>query len=460
MRLALAQLGRNLVAGVRLALLLPVSRLDFRIGLAQLLLLFVLSALLDVGTDWARLGQGAEFSWGGAGGEFVGGGMLLLCAALLALLFRQEGLALAIPLIALAAYPIVQVVHALPGLVPSLAAAPDWSEAAFELVLTVWTIVVFVRVVAVALVAAPRARWARALAGGLLLAAPIVLVPVLTPSGPWWRSSAMAGDARYPNAAAEPVLAAQQSLLDDALANLEDERPGEVDLYFVAFAGDARESRWRADVAAAQHVMDERWDTRGRSIVLQNSPETLLETPMATVTNLRETLKELAAAIDKEEDVVMLYVAGPAARDGALDVAMPPLELAPMTPAVLRTLLDESGIRYWIVVVASCRAGDFAAKIADDTTLVLTATGDGATFGCAPSGDSTELGAALFGDALQKSESLRAAFEAAHARIVRGEGRAKAGSASGAQLVVGTAMADKLKEIDRARATRRSSRSV
>jgi hypothetical protein len=456
---ALAELGRNLIAGVRLALLLPVSRADFRIGLRQLVLLFVLSALLDVGSDRIRLGADAEFSWHGAGGEFVGGGMLLFCAALIALTFRRHALALAIPLLALAAYPVIQIVHALPALLPSLV-TPNWSEGAFELVLTVWTVIVFVRVVAVAPGSAQPLRWAGALAGGLLLAAPIVLVPALTPSGPWWRSTTTAADDRYPNAAAEPVLAAQQSLLDDALANLEDERPGEVDLYFVAFAGDARDSRWRTDVANAQHVMDERWDTRDRSIVLQNSPETLLDTPMATVTNLRETLKELAAAIDKDDDVVMLYLAGPSSRDGALSVVMPPLDLAPITPGVLRSLLDESGIRWSIVVVASCRAGEFASKLADDTTLVLTATGEGATFGCERNGDATELGAALFGDTLQKSESLRTALEAAHARIVDGEKKREGGTAHGARLVIGPAMAEKLKEIDRARATRRSSRSV
>ena len=37
----LVNLGRNLVAGLRLALFLPVSRLAFRIDVVQLLLLFV-----------------------------------------------------------------------------------------------------------------------------------------------------------------------------------------------------------------------------------------------------------------------------------------------------------------------------------------------------------------------------------------------------------------------------------
>ena len=59
---------------------------------------------------------------------------------------------------------------------------------------------------------------------------------------------------------------------------------------------------------------------------------------MATVTNLRETLKEIGATINPDEDVVMLYLAGPAARDGSLEVAMPPLDLAPIVPSVLGTL--------------------------------------------------------------------------------------------------------------------------
>jgi len=64
-----SKLARNLIAGLRLALFLPVTRLAFRVDLAQLLLLFALSALLDVGADWVRYGPDAHFSWLGAGNE-------------------------------------------------------------------------------------------------------------------------------------------------------------------------------------------------------------------------------------------------------------------------------------------------------------------------------------------------------------------------------------------------------
>ncbi len=328
----LVKLGRNLFAGLRLALFLPVSRLAFRIDPAQLLLLFVVSAMIDIGTDWIRYAPAAQFSWFGAGSEFFTAGLLLLSAAVIALAFRQKALALAIPVLSLAGYPVVQIVHTLPYVLPPVGALTDWFGNAFDLALVAWALALFVRVVAVSLIPAPSHLWLRALAGGLLLAAPIALAPALTPTEPWWRSASAPADGRFPNPASEPVLGAQQTLLDDALGNLDDERPGDTDLYFVGFAGDARDDAYRLDVLAAQRTMDERWDTQGRSLVLVNSPATLLETPMATVTHLRETLKEMATAINPEDDVVMLYLAGPSERDGTLDVAMPPLELAPLAP--------------------------------------------------------------------------------------------------------------------------------
>src|SRR5262249_38949015 len=131
----------------------------------------------------------------------------------------------------------------------------------------VWNFVVFVRAIAVA-VAVPRRRWLRAVAGGLLLLAPMWLAPAIAPHAPWWKETVgdAGSDPRYPNPASEPVIAAQQHLLDEALSNLEDERPNVTDLYFVGFAGDGREDVFRKDVEAAQKVMDDRWGTEGRSI--------------------------------------------------------------------------------------------------------------------------------------------------------------------------------------------------
>src|SRR5205809_4912599 len=133
------------------------------------------------------------------------------------------------------------------------------------------------------------------------------------------------------NAGSEPVLATQSFLLDQLLGKLEDERPGITDLYFVGFAPYGAQDVFRKDVEAAQHVMDERWGTAGRSIVLVNNPKTLLSAPFATVTNLREALNEIGGAIDVDNDVVMLYLASHGSRDHRLAATQPPLSLVELT---------------------------------------------------------------------------------------------------------------------------------
>ena len=105
LRSTLGSLSCNLEAGFRLAVLMPVRRLSFRIDVAQLLWLFLLSAGMDFISDWVRYGPDAYFSWYGVGNEIYSGGMLMLLAALLALAFRQRALMLAIPVLALSSRP-------------------------------------------------------------------------------------------------------------------------------------------------------------------------------------------------------------------------------------------------------------------------------------------------------------------------------------------------------------------
>ncbi|HET7033047.1 MAG TPA: C13 family peptidase, partial [Casimicrobiaceae bacterium] len=350
-----------------------------------------------------------------------------------------------------------------PQLVGSAALRGEMFLRTFDWVMIAWVIAMTVRSVAVALDPVGRGRWWRALAGGLALSAPIWFSSAIAPNDTWWAvpGADNAADPRYPNPASEPVFAAQQRLLDDALSNLADERPGATDLYFVAFAGDGREDVFRKDVEAAQKVMDERWGTDGRSIALINNPRTLLEAPEATVTNLRETLNEIGGTIDAEQDIVMVYLASHGSRDHVLEVALPPLELAPLTAPVLRGMLDAAGIKWRIVVISACYSGGFIDALKDDYTLVLTASDtDRASFGCGNESDSTYFGEALFQHGLARAESILEAFDAAKARVAEREKAAGLNPPSNPQIYVGPAMADKLKELDRANSPLRSGRTV
>ena len=136
----------------------------------------------------------------------------------------------------------------------------------------------------------------------------------------------------YVSPASEEALTAQQTLLGDALDELEDERPRMTDLYFVGFAPYAREDVFRRDMEVARDLLDDRFDTDGRSIVLINNPRTVLDEPLATVSNLRTTLNEIGAAIDTDDDVVMIYLESHGTRDHRLAVEFWPLRLDPLTP--------------------------------------------------------------------------------------------------------------------------------
>lgn len=476
-RLALTEFARNLAAGARLACLLPVRRLDFRIGVGSLVVLLLLSAVLDIGLDTVRAADDAVFSWQGVSAETYSAGALLFVSALVSLLLRQRTLLLALPTIVFAAYPTLQVARGILLIVPGAsdlrAALTAWQDDA----LFAWTVLVFVRAAAVALAEVParvavqrsptsdppartRAwprRWLRTGLVAAALLAPLWFGPVFAPDAPWWRPAGVDADPDYPNPASEPVIDAQRVLFDEALAGLADSRAGVTDLYFVAMAASESDAL-RSDVLSAQEVMDERWATDGRSVALVNHRASLLEQPMASVTNLREALAEIAQVIDADEDVVMLYVAGNGAPGGAVDVALPPYDLVPLTPAGVRRLLDDAGIRWRIVVVTACYAGAWLTALADDHTLVLTATaGGGAGAGCAVSEGGTAFGSALFGAGLTEADTMEGAFAAARRSI--GE-HALGDAASLPQMAVGEAMAGKLRELERGRAARRASRSV
>ena len=462
MRNELAKLSLNLVAGLRLALMTRVSRLAFRIDIVQLLLLFLLSALLDVGIDWIRYGPDPYFSLTGAGNEIYSGGLIMLTAALLAIVFRQRELIVAVPLISLAAYPILQFALVLPSILQRWSGVriPAWLP--YEWAVIAWAVLVLARSVLIAL--APRGRFAalKALAGGLALAAPIWIAPSLLPTETWWKQPAVHGeiDPRYPSPASEGVLAAQADLLDDALTALEEQRPGQTDLYFIGFGGDAQEDVFRKDVLAARKVMEERWDTHGRSISLINNPRTLLDTPVATVSNLRTVLNELGSTIDPEQDVVMLYLTSHGRANHEFEIALPPLELAQLTPTVLRKLFDDAGIKWRIIVVSACYSGGFIPALEDDQTLVLTASAaDTTSFGCGHQSERTYFGEALFDDGLAKADSMLTAFELAKRRVATREA-AEGFPPSKPQISLGAEMADKLRELERGRAARRTGRSV
>ena len=119
----------NLRSGARLALFAPVQRTDFRVDAAQLLLFFIVSALVDNAADWVRAGPGATLDWAAMGAELTSFAILVTAAALLAWLFADAALVLALPIIVLASLPLVQIANLGTHFIESRDDLPFWLPA-------------------------------------------------------------------------------------------------------------------------------------------------------------------------------------------------------------------------------------------------------------------------------------------------------------------------------------------
>lgn len=462
MSLWLRDLGRNLWSGALLVLGQSVGKLRFRIGVPQLLILFVLSAWLDLAVDTVRREPGATFVLSGLVGEGFYGALLMLFAALLAMVLRQPSFALALPVILLSSEWPLQLARMFSAAAFDGGAESLGPALRAEQLILLWTLFWLWRSAAVSLAPKYPHYLLRSMGAAILLATPLWFAPALLPEMGWWEApQEQARDARFPSPASETALSAQQKLFDKALDDLQDERRGITDLYFVGFAPYAGEDVFRKDMELARDLFDERYDTEGRSIVLINNPRTVLEQPMATVTNLRATLKEIGATIDRDDDVVMVYLESHGGRDQHLAANFPPLELDQLTPETLRASLDEAAIKWRIIVVSACYSGGYINPLKDDFTLILTASAtDRTSFGCGTDSNATYFSDALFQHALRFEDSFVKAFALARERIVAHEEEQKVSPPSDPQIFIGDEMAVKLPKLEAALRARRAGGTI
>ncbi len=139
------------------------------------------------------------------------------------------------------------------------------------------------------------------------VAAPPVAV-VDAPKGSSEDDEDDADSAKEPDFDAEAVIYNQRDLLDAATAKLRPQTPGVVDLYVVAFAGDAEENVFRNEAEYAEKLFAQRFGAEGRVLVLENNAATVATRPLATLTNLTWALDDVAKTMDPAEDVLLLYV--------------------------------------------------------------------------------------------------------------------------------------------------------
>ena len=247
-----------------------------------------------------------------------------------------------------------------------------------------------------------------------------------------WRYGTLPHDAEQKQARnnVEVALYGQKELLDKALVSLEPREPGKINLYLLAVAGDGSQEVFRREVEFVQGEFARRFGTSGRTVALVNSRSTVATAPMATVTSIRQALKAIAARMDREQDILFLFLTSHGSAEHELSLTQNGMDLADLPAKELGAMLKESGIRWKVVVVSACYSGGFIDPLQDEKSLIITAARrDRRSFGCADENDFTYFGRAFFKESLPKSRSFAEAFRRAET-LVRDWERRDAGEAA------------------------------
>ena len=142
----------------------------------------------------------------------------------------------------------------------------------------------------------------------------------------------------------EEMIYLQPVLLDNALERLGPGRKGIEDLYFIGFAGYGGQDVFRKELEVIGSLLRSRFDTSGRSLLLVNNPDTVLKYPIATATALELALERVGQVMDRDEDILLLYLTSHGSEDHRISAELPPLTLQDIDPPpCLGGMLDRSG---------------------------------------------------------------------------------------------------------------------
>jgi peptidase C13-like protein len=150
---------------------------------------------------------------------------------------------------------------------------------------------------------------------------------------------------------------------------------------------------------------------------LVNHRRTLKSLPLANQSNFAAAVHGLGERLDKEADIFLLVMTSHGS-PGGFGLRLPSEALTQLTPQDVAATLDREGIKNRIVIVSACFSGTFVPALANEHTIVLTASdAKNPSFGCAPERDWTYFGDALFRQSIRPGRDFQQAFDSARLLI-------------------------------------------
>lgn len=263
---------------------------------------------------------------------------------------------------------------------------------------------------------------------------------------PW---GALAADAPQAPRITQELVDLQPGRIDARIRQISEHSPPGAQAYFLGFAGVGEEHVFAEEIDLAAQRLGERFDLGQRSLRLVNDQRNLDRYPLASPRALKYALNALGRVMD-DDDVLFLVLASHGSKN-TIAVSNAGEEFEDLYARDLARMLDDSGIRWRVIIISACYSGSFVKPLANDHTIVITAAArNRPSFGCGSDRDLTWFGEAFWRDALPGAASLRDAFEAARREITERE-EEEGERPSHPQGFFGPLMESKLAEMEKLR---------
>jgi Peptidase C13 family len=445
----LIDLAKNILAGTRAALFLPVHLWSFKSGYMQICLLLMVSLGLSIVHDYFDTAPDNYFNPYGLSYQALLYLLFFFSLSLIAVLnSRQRDL----PKLIIMFLSIVPVIWLGTICLLTLAKQQTYFDAyhtnwAVFIVYSLWYLVVVSRLI-------KRFFYSRIFPTlvYVVLYAAINFTPLfLLPTEPLWYPIQTANNQTESSQSidVETIYYSQNSLLKDAINDLVEGKEGITDLFFIGFAGDADEDVFMNEAIAAQGIMNNYFDAFGRTLVLINNEDTVDRTPLANSHNLKNSIIETAKLMNTGEDILFLFLTSHGSEDHYLSANFPPFKLNDINATSINNALNEAGVKWRIIIVSACYSGGFIEPLANPYTLLITAaSADRHSFGCGHNGKYTYFGDAYLENGLRQTKSFIKAFD--HAReIIYDKENKEEFKNSNPQIRIGSEIESKLIEYEK-----------
>ncbi|MGH1543292.1 MAG: C13 family peptidase [Arenicella sp.] len=435
----------NLWQGMQLSLLLPVKRERFYFGNLQIVLLVLSIVAIDIISDYWVAGDVSQFNAYGISNLAFYLGLYFVGFFFVGQLLRTHKISefVLLSLSGLVSFNIGSIFYRLHVLTGDLEIAQQaWFVWMAWGLMLCWMFIIIYRACRLAFDSSKAASWITSVAFTLF----VVFSASAVPEQPFFYASEPKDEQYEEPLNVENVYYQQAELMQNSINQLQEHRANQKDLYLVTFASYGYQDVFMKEVAYVQNAFEERYGHFNQVLSLINHEKTIDEFPLANKPNLALSLNAVRQRMNPDDDAVMIYLTSHGSKDARLSASLWPLEPNSLDADGLKEILDESGIKWRIVIVSACYSGSFIEPLQDENTLIITASAkDRTSFGCSNDRELTYFAEAFFQHAWPQSSSLLETFEIARTWVTQKETK-EGKENSKPQVFIGERMKQYLRE--------------